>query len=102
MLVIGRMMRRDRDRKARMITAMLACGKRLALHHRYLVLVLMDAIMDDVVDPGFGAQIAGFELIHIRLLGPRRPQGAMARRRFIRNFPARRSREQQQQRSCET
>ena len=55
MLVIRRMMRRDRDGKSRMIPAMLARRERLALHHRHLMLVLMDAMMDDVVDPGFGA-----------------------------------------------
>ncbi len=43
---------------------MFACGKRLALHHRYLMFVLMDAIMHDIVDARSGTQIARLELIH--------------------------------------
>ena len=55
MLVIRRVMRRDRERKARMMAAVLARRERLTLYHRHLVLILMDPIMDDIVDPGFGA-----------------------------------------------
>jgi hypothetical protein len=55
MLVIGRVMRCDRERKSRMIAAMPARWKRLALHHGHLVLVLMDASMHDIVDSGLGA-----------------------------------------------
>jgi len=69
-------------------------GKCLALHHGHLMLVLVNAIMHDVVDSGFGAKIARFELVHILSSGG--PQGAMGRGRFIRYFSARRCREQQQ------
>ena len=64
MLVIGRVVRRDRNGKPRMIAAVFARRKRLALHHRDLVLILMDSIMHHVVDSGFGAKVARFELIH--------------------------------------
>jgi hypothetical protein len=73
MLVIGRMMRRDGKGKSRVLAAMPAGRKRLALHHRHLVLILMDSIVHNIVDSGFGAEIARFELFHkffSRLRGP--------------------------------
>jgi hypothetical protein len=63
-LVIGRVMCRDHQRKSRIIPALPAGWKRLALHHGHLVLVLMGSVMYDVVDSGFRALIAWFELIH--------------------------------------
>jgi hypothetical protein len=94
MLVIGRVMRRNRNGEAWMFSAQFARGKRLALHHRHLMLVLMDSIVHHVVDSGFGAQIARLELIHILSSGG--PQGTMDRWRLIRYLPPRRSRQQQQ------
>ena len=64
MLVIRRVMRRDRHGEARMIATESARGKSLAFHHRHLMLVFMNAVMHYVVDSGFGTEIAGFELIH--------------------------------------
>jgi hypothetical protein len=64
MLVVGRVVRRDRNTEARMISAMFTRGKRLAFHHRHLVLVLMDSVMHHIVDSRLGTEIAGFELIH--------------------------------------
>jgi hypothetical protein len=87
-------MRRNRNGEAWMITAQFARGKRLTLHHRHLVLVLMGPSVYHVVDSGFGAEIARLELIH-NFLGSRGPQGAMDCPRLIRHFSARRSRQQQ-------
>jgi hypothetical protein len=64
MLMIGRVMRRDGDGKSWMLAALFASRKRLALHHCHLVLILVNPIVHDVVDSGFGAEIARFELIH--------------------------------------
>lgn len=64
MLVIGRVVRRQRQGKSRMMAAVPARRERLTLHHRHLMLVLMDTVMDDVVDSGFWAEIARFELFH--------------------------------------
>jgi hypothetical protein len=64
MLVIRRVMGRNRKRKSRMFAAMPAQRERFALHHRHLMLVLMDPIMHYVVDSGSGTKIAGLELIH--------------------------------------
>ena len=64
MLVIRRLMRRDRNREASMIATVLAGGEGLALHHRHLVPVLMDAVMHNFVDSGLGTEIARFELVH--------------------------------------
>ncbi len=49
-----------------MVATMFAGRKRLALHHRYWMLILMNAVMNDVVDSRSGALIAGFELFHSR------------------------------------
>ena len=72
-LVIGRVMRGNGDGEARMIAALFACRKRLALDHRHLVLVLVNPIVHNIVDSGFGAEIARFELIHKFFLRLRRP-----------------------------
>jgi hypothetical protein len=64
MFVIGRVMCRGGEGESRMIAAVFAGRKRLALHDRYLMLVLMDAVMNDVVNSGSGAKIAWFELFH--------------------------------------
>jgi hypothetical protein len=64
MPVIRRMMRMGRERKARMLAAMLARRKRLAFDHSHLVPILMNPVMNDVVDSGFGAEIARFRLFH--------------------------------------
>jgi hypothetical protein len=63
-LMIGRMMRRNGNDESRMIAALFAGRKRLALHHCHLVFILVDSIVHDVVDSGFWAEIARFELIH--------------------------------------
>lgn len=82
MLVIRRVMRRDGDGETRMIAAVFARGKGLPFHHRYLVLVLMNALVHDIVDSRFGTKIAWFELIH--RLSSCRPQGSVARGGFVR------------------
>jgi hypothetical protein len=73
MFVIGRMMRRDGKGKSWVLAAMPAGRKRLALHHGHLVLILVNTIMHNVVDSGFGAEIARFELIHKLFLRLCRP-----------------------------
>lgn len=78
MLVIGGVMGRGGEGEARMIAAMFAGRKRLALHHRYWMLVLMNAVMDDVVNSRSGAQIAWFEFFHFQL----RPRGRLSQRRM--------------------
>src|ERR1035441_4279011 len=79
MLVIRRVMRRDSEGKSRVFAAMPARRKRLPLHHSHLVLVLMDAIMYDVVNSRFGAEVARFELFHKSLKLSRAP--------IAQNFP---------------
>jgi hypothetical protein len=64
MFVIRRMMRCNGDRESGVIAALFASRKRLALHHCHLVPILMDSIVHNVVNSGFGAEIARFELIH--------------------------------------
>ncbi len=66
MFVIGRVMGRCRERESRMIAAMPAGRKRLALYDCYLMLVLMDAVMNNVVNSRSGALVARFELFHSR------------------------------------
>ena len=64
MLVVGRVVSRDRNREASMIATEFAGGEGLALHHSHLVPVLMDTVMHNVVDSGLGTEIARFELFH--------------------------------------
>ena len=64
MLVIRRVMGRDGDSESRMMAAVPARRKRLALHHGHLMLVVMDPVVNNVVDPGVRANIARFELFH--------------------------------------
>jgi len=55
MFVIGRVMRRNGKGKSRVLAAMPAGRKWLALHHRHLVFILMNPIVHNIVDSGFGA-----------------------------------------------
>jgi len=96
------MMRRDGKRKPRVLAAMPAGRKRLAFHHGHLVLILMDSIVHNVVDSGFGAEIARFELFHKLVLRSGGSQSSLACGGFIRYLPSGRRRQQQQQRSRKT
>jgi hypothetical protein len=96
MLVIRRVMRRYREGESRMVAAMLAGRESLTLYHGHLVLVLMGSVVHHVVNSGFGAEIARFELLHYFLLRLGRPQGAVGCGYFIRKL-APRWRGQQQQ-----
>ena len=71
--VIRRVMRRDGDGETRMIAALFAGRKHLAFHYCHLVLILVNPIVHNVVDSGFGAEIARFELIHKLFLRLCRP-----------------------------
>jgi len=55
MFVIRGVVRRNRNGETGMITALFTDRKGLALHHRHLMLVVMNSVMHDIVDPGFGA-----------------------------------------------
>lgn len=89
-LVIGRMMRRNGNGESRVLAALFTSRKRLAFHHRHLVLILMNPVMHNIVNSGFRAEVARFELIHNLFLRSRRPQRSMTCPRLIGYFPARR------------
>ena len=64
MLVIRRMMRRECEGESRIVAAVSARRKGLTFYHRDLMLVLMHAIVYDVINSRFGAEIARFKLFH--------------------------------------